>query len=163
MDKDLFTQEMDSNITKFLIAMSKKATKYCIAKYQNLEMKLNKGLPEYIKANYQRCAYVRTLLKRDRPTELDKIYEPLQFKIDDEILKEDEIKSSISTDLHRTIISGYAGNGKTIFLKKIYKELIDNQVNFYPIFVELRNISSGDQTLLDYIYESIKTYSDNFT
>lgn len=163
MDKDLFTQEMDSNITKFLIAMSKKATKYCVAKYKNLEMKLNKGLPEYIKANYQRCAYVRTLLERDRPTELDKIYEPLQFKIDDEILKEDEIKSSISTDLHRTIISGYAGNGKTIFLKKIYKELIDNQVNFYPIFVELRNISSGDQTLLDYIYESIKTYSDNFT
>ena len=163
MDKDLFTQEMDSNITKFLIAMSKKATKYCVAKYKNLEMKLNKGLPEYIKANYQRCAYVRTLLKRDRPTELDKIYEPLQFKIDDDILKEDEIKSSISTDLHRTIISGYAGNGKTIFLKKIYKELIDNQVNFYPIFVELRNISSGDQTLLDYIYQSIVTYSDSFT
>ena len=163
MDKDLFTQEMDSNITKFLIAMSTKATKYCVAKYQNLEMKLNKGLPEYIKANYQRCAYVRTLLKRDRPTELDKIYEPLQFKIDDDILKEDEIKSSISTDLHRTIISGYAGNGKTIFLKKIYKELIDSQVNFYPIFFELRNISSGTQTLLDCIYESIVTYSDSFT
>lgn len=163
MDKDLFTQEMDSNITKFLIAMSKKATKYCIAKYQNLEMKLNKGLPEYIKANYQRCAYVRTLLKRDRPTELDKIYEPLQFKIDDDILEEDEIKLSIAADLHRTIISGYAGNGKTIFLKKIYKELIDNQTNFYPIFFELRNISSGTQTLLDYIYESILTYSDSFT
>lgn len=163
MDKDLFTQEMDSNITKFLIAMSKKATKYCIAKYQNLEMKLNKGLPEYIKANYQRCAYVRTLLKRDRPTELDKIYEPLQFKIDDDILEEDEIKLSIAADLHRTIISSYAGNGKTIFLKKIYKELIDNQTNFYPIFFELRNISSGTQTLLDYIYESILTYSDSFT
>ena len=163
MDKDLFTQEMDSNITKFLIAMSKKATKYCVAKYQNLEMKLNKGLPEYIKANYQRCAYVRTLLKRDRPTELDKIYEPLQFKIDDDILKEDEVKSSIATDLQRTIISGYAGNGKTIFLKKIYKELIDNQVNFYPIFFELRNISSGTQTLFDCIYESILTYSDSFT
>nr|WP_303803329.1 NACHT domain-containing protein [Snodgrassella alvi] len=163
MDKDLFTQEMDSNITKFLIAMSKKATKYCVAKYQNLEMKLNKGLPEYIKANYQRCADVRTLLERDRPTKLDKIYEPLQFKIDDDILKEDEVKSSISTDLHRTIISGYAGNGKTIFLKKIYKELIDNQVNFYPIFFELRNISSGTQTLFDCIYESILTYSDSFT
>lgn len=163
MDKDLFTQEMDSNITKFLIAMSKKATKYCIAKYQNLEMKLNKGLPEYIKANYQRCAYVRTLLKRDRPTELDKIYEPLQFKIDDDILEEDEIKLSIAADLHRTIISSYAGNGKTIFLKKIYKELIDNQTNFYPIFFELRNISSGTQTLLDCIYKSIVTYSDSFT
>lgn len=163
MDKDLFTQEMDSNITKFLIAMSKKATKYCVAKYKNLEMKLNKGLPEYIKANYQRCAYVRTLLQRDEPTELDKIYEPLQFKIDDDILEEDEIKLSIASNLHRTIISGYAGNGKTIFLKKIYKELIDNQVNFYPIFVELRNISSDTQTLLDYIYESIKTYSDSFT
>ena len=163
MDKDLFTQEMDSNITKFLIAMSKKATKYCIAKYQNLEMKLNKGLPEYIKANYQRCAYVRTLLERDEPTELDKIYEPLQFEVDDDVLEENVIKSSIATDLHRTIISGYAGNGKTIFLKKIYKELIDNQTNFYPIFVELRSISSGTQTLLDYIYESILTYSDSFT
>ncbi|WP_370578231.1 NACHT domain-containing NTPase [Snodgrassella alvi] len=163
MDKDLFTQEMDSNITKFLIAMSKKATKYCIAKYQNLEMKLNKGLPEYIKANYQRCAYVHTLLKRDRLTELDKVYEPLQFEVDDDVLEENVIKSSIATDLHRTIISGYAGNGKTIFLKKIYKELIDNQTNFYPIFVELRSISSGTQTLFDYIYQSILTYSDSFT
>ena len=121
MDKDLFAQEMNSNIKKFLIAMSTKATKYCVAKYQNLEMKLNKGLPEYIKANYQRCASVRTLPIRDKPTKLDKIYEPLQFKVDDDILEENEVKSSITTDLHRTIISGYAGNGKTIFLKKFIK------------------------------------------
>ena len=161
--EELSDKGIDSFVNNFVSFISKKAPEFCITQYKKHEMKLNKGLPEYIKANYQRCAFVRTLLKRDRPTELDKIYEPLQFKIDDEILKEDEIKSSISTDLHRTIISGYAGNGKTIFLKKIYKELIDNQVNFYPIFVELRNISSGDQTLLDYIYESIKTYSDNFT
>ena len=101
--------------------ISKKAPEFCIAQYKKHEMKLNKGLPEYIKANYQRCAFVRTLLKRDKPTELDKIYEPLQFKIDDDILEENEVKSSITTDLHRTIISGYAGNGKTIFLKKFIK------------------------------------------
>ena len=161
--EELSNKGIDSFVNNFVSFISKKAPEFCIAQYKKHEMKLNKGLPEYIKANYQRCAYVRTLLKRDRPTELDKIYEPLQFKIDNYILKEDEIKSSISTDLHRTIISGYAGNGKTIFLKKIYKELIDSQVNFYPIFFELRNISSGTQTLLDCIYESIVTYSDSFT
>lgn len=161
--EELSNKGIDSFVNNFVSFISKKAPEFCITQYKKHEMKLNKGLPEYIKANYQRCAFVRTLLKRDRPTELDKIYESLQFKIDDEILKEDEIKSSISTDLHRTIISGYAGNGKTIFLKKIYKELIDNQVNFYPIFFELRNISSGTQTLLDCIYKSIVTYSDSFT
>lgn len=159
----LITKAIEKFINNLASYISKKAPEFCIAQYKKHEMKLNKGLPEYIKANYQRCAFVRTLLKRDRPTELDKIYEPLQFKIDDDILEEDEIKLSIASNLHRTIISGYAGNGKTIFLKKIYKELIDNQVNFYPIFVELRNISSDTQTLLDYIYESIKTYSDSFT
>ncbi|KEQ01069.1 putative NTPase (NACHT family) [Snodgrassella alvi SCGC AB-598-J21] len=161
--EELSNKGIDSFVNNFVSFISKKAPEFCITQYKKHEMKLNKGLPEYIKANYQRCAFVRTLLKRDRPTELDKIYESLQFKIDDEILKEDEIKSSIATDLHRTIISGYAGNGKTIFLKKIYKELIDNQVNFYPIFFELRNISSGTQTLLDCIYKSIVTYSDSFT
>ena len=161
--EELSNKGIDSFVNNFVSFISKKAPEFCIAQYKKHEMKLNKGLPEYIKANYQRCAFVRTLLKRDRPTELDKIYEPLQFEVDDDILEEDEIKSSISTDLHRTIISGYAGNGKTIFLKKIYKELIDNQVNFYPIFFELRNISSGTQTLLDCIYESIVTYSDSFT
>ena len=159
----LITKAIEKFINNLASYISKKAPEFCIAQYKKHEMKLNKGLPEYIKANYQRCAFVRTLLKRDRPTELDKIYEPLHFKIDDDILEEDEIKLSIASNLHRTIISGYAGNGKTIFLKKIYKELIDNQVNFYPIFVELRNISSDTQTLLDYIYESIKTYSDSFT
>ena len=161
--EELSSKGIDSFINHLNSFIFKTAPEFFITQYKKHEMKLNKGLPEYIKANYQRCAFVRTLLKRDRPTELDKIYEPLQFKIDDEILKEDEIKSSIATNLHRTIISGYAGNGKTIFLKKIYKELIDNQVNFYPIFVELRNISSGTQTLLDCIYESIVTYSDSFT
>ena len=159
----LITKAIEKFINNLASYISKKAPEFCIAQYKKHEMKLNKGLPEYIKANYQRCASVRTLLKRDRPTELDKIYEPLQFKIDDDILEEDKIKSSIAIDLHRTIISGYAGNGKTIFLKKIYKELIDNQVNFYPIFFELRNISSGTQTLFDCIYESIVTYSDSFT
>lgn len=161
--EELSDKGIYSFVNNFVSIISKKAPEFCIAQYKKHEMKLNKGLPEYIKANYQRCAFVRTLLKRDRPTELDKIYEPLQFKIDDDVLEEDEIKLSIVSNLHRTIISGYAGNGKTIFLKKIYKELIDNQVNFYPIFVELRNISSDTQTLLDYIYESIKTYSDSFT
>ena len=159
----LITKAIEKFINNLASYISKKAPEFCIAQYKKHEMKLNKGLPEYIKANYQRCASVRTLLKRDRHTELDKIYEPLQFEVDDDILEEDKIKSSIAIDLHRTIISGYAGNGKTIFLKKIYKELIDNHVNFYPIFVELRNISSDTQTLLDYIYESIKTYSDSFT
>ena len=159
----LITKAIEKFINNLASYISKKAPEFCIAQYKKHEMKLNKGLPEYIKANYQRCAFVRTLLKRDRPTELDKIYEPLQFKIDDDILEEDEIKLSIAADLHRTIISSYAGNGKTIFLKKIYKELIDNQVNFYPIFFELRNISSGTQTLFDCIYESILTYSDSFT
>ena len=161
--EELSNKGIDSFVNNFVSFISKTAPEFCITQYKKHEMKLNKGLPEYIKANYQRCAFVRTLLKRDRPTELDKIYEPLQFKVDDDILEEDEIKSSIATDLHRTIISGYAGNGKTIFLKKVYKELIDNQVNFYPIFFELRNISSGTQTLFDCIYESILTYSDSFT
>ena len=159
----LITKAIEKFINNLASYISKKAPEFCIAQYKKHEMKLNKGLPEYIKANYQRCAYVRTLLERDEPTELDKIYEPLQFEVDDDVLEENVIKSSIATDLHRTIISGYAGNGKTIFLKKIYKELIDNQTNFYPIFVELRSISSGTQTLLDYIYESILTYSDSFT
>ena len=161
--EELSSKGIDSFINHLNSFIFKTAPEFFITQYKKHEMKLNKGLPEYIKANYQRCAYVRTLLKRDRPTELDKIYEPLQFEVDDDILEEDEIKSSIATDLHRTIISGYAGNGKTIFLKKIYKELIDNQTNFYPIFFELRNISSGTQTLLDYIYQSILTYSDSFT
>ncbi|ORF26950.1 NACHT domain-containing protein [Snodgrassella alvi] len=161
--EELSSKGIDSFINHLNSFIFKTAPEFCIAQYKNLEMKLNKGLPEYIKANYQRCASVRTLLERDEPTELDKIYEPLQFEVDDDILEEDEIKSSIAIDLHRTIISGYAGNGKTIFLKKIYKELIDNQTNFYPIFVELRSISSGTQTLFDYIYQSILTYSDSFT
>ena len=161
--EELSSKGIDSFINHLNSFIFKTAPEFFITQYKKHEMKLNKGLPEYIKANYQRCAFVRTLLKRDRPTELDKIYEPLQFKIDDYILEEDEIKLSIAADLHRTIISSYAGNGKTIFLKKIYKELIDNQTNFYPIFFELRNISSGTQTLLDCIYKSIVTYSDSFT
>ena len=116
--EELSSKGTDSFINHLNSFIFKTAPEFFITQYKNLEMKLNKGLPEYIKANYQRCASVRTLLERDEPTELDKIYEPLQFEVDDDILEEDEIKSSIAIDLHRTIISGYAGNGKTIFLKK---------------------------------------------
>lgn len=140
------------------------APEFLVEKARNGKLILNKGLPEYIEANYSKCETIRTLLKRDSPTLLEKVYQEHTFRSDRRTRSENELRNSIGIRLERTIVSGGAGNGKSVFLKRLFRKSIEEGYTYYPIFFEFRSILPGSQMrLLDHIFESVSQYSPSFT
>lgn len=142
----------------------KTAPGFLVEKAKNGELILNKGLPDYTNANYSKCETIRTLLKRDSPTQLDKVYQEHTFKSDGRKRSEEEIYTSIGSTLERTIVSGGAGSGKSVFLKRLFRKSVENGHTYYPVFFEFRSIRfDAKKSLLDYIFESISQFSPSFT
>lgn len=144
--------------------VGKKAPGFLFEQIKNGELILNKGLPEYIESNYSKCETIRTLIKRDAPTILEKAYEPQRFRINKNNFSEEEIHSEIGVNLQRTIVSGSAGSGKSVFLKRLFRSSIEGGITYYPVFFELRTVKAEHYTgLLDSIYKSIVEFSSTFT
>lgn len=167
MELDIKQRGMDilaDRIVGIIDLFSKKAPSLLVEAVKNGEMVLNKGMPEYLKANYDKCETIRTLLKRDSPTLLEKVYQPHRFESNGKELTEAELHRSIGVDLKRTIVSGRAGNGKSVFLKKLFRESIESGATHYPIFFEFRNLASSEEKgLLNAIFKSISAYAEGFT
>lgn len=150
--------------TALLDFISKTAPGFLIEKAKNGELILNKGLPEYLEANYSKCETIRTLLKRDSPTFLDIVYQEHTFRSDQDSRSETNLRKSIGLELERTIVSGGAGSGKSVFLKRLFIKSIEEGATYYPIFFEFRSIPNNSQKkLLDHIFYSVSEYAPSFT
>lgn len=157
---DLLAQRM----VEFIDVVSKKAPGFLIENFKNSQLILNKGLPEYAAAHFSKCETVRTLLKRDSPTVLEKIYEPHRFHFSDSEVTESQLHDEIGRGLKRIVVSGSAGSGKSVFLKRLFRSSIESGMTHYPIFFELRNLTLNSKaTLLDEIFASIEKFTDGFT
>lgn len=144
--------------------IAKTAPGFLVEQAKNGQLILNKGLPDYIDANYSRCETIRTLLKRDSPTQLDRVYQEHTFSSDGRSFSEEELYTSIGSTLERTVVSGGAGSGKSVFLKRLFIKSIEHGHTYYPVFFEFRSMRSDVKvSLLDYIYESIAQFSPSFT
>jgi len=167
MDDSIEQRGMDllaDRAAKLLDFVSKTAPGFLVEHAKNGSLVLDKGLPDYLEANYNKCETIRTLLKRDSPTLLDDVYQEQKFRSDGKIRSEEEICSSVGSSLQRTIISGGAGSGKSVFLKKLFRRAIEDGHTYYPIFFEFRTIPVGSKkSLLDYIYQSVAEYAPSFT
>ncbi|MFL4469975.1 NACHT domain-containing NTPase [Tateyamaria armeniaca] len=167
MDDDIQQRGMDllaERAANLLDFISKTAPGFLVETAKNGSLVLNKGLPDYLEASYNKCETIRTLLKRDSPTLLDDVYQEQRFQSDGKIRSEKEVCTSIGSRLERTIISGGAGSGKSVFLKKLFRRSIEDGHTYYPIFFEFRSIPIGSKkSLLDYVYQSVAQYAPTFT
>jgi hypothetical protein len=151
-------------ISNVIDLVGKKAPGFLFDAYKNGEMVLNKGLPEYLAANFSKCETVRTLLKRDAPTLLADIYESPNFSSDGKTVPEEELIRRIGRELNKTIVSGIAGSGKSIFLKHLFRASIEKGMTFYPVFFELRNFPNDESAnLIDTLFQSIGDFAESFT
>lgn len=167
MTDDIQQRGMDllaARATELVDFIIKTAPGFLVEKAKNGKLILNKGLPEYLEANYSKCETIRTLLKRDSPTLLNTVYQEHTFRSDGKIHSEEELRTSIASGIQRTIISGGAGSGKSVFLKRLFRRSIEEGETYYPVFFEFRAMQiEPKKNLIDQIFQSISQYSPTFT
>ncbi len=114
-----------------------------------------KNFEEYLDRTYKTCSIVRTIINKDKPTNISDIYVKAKFKCGKELIGDDELCQRIREG-QRVVVSGFGGIGKTIFCKYLWKSLYDNPVGKVPVYFELRNINDiTTQSLENYIRISL--------
>ncbi len=103
------------------------------------------SINEYYRDNYERYSKLKTLIYRNEPVKLKKIYQPLniihegnRIEINFENLKK------ISNNI---IIKGTAGSGKSTAMKYLFLDCVEN-FHTIPLFVSLRNHNFDSQKSL---------------
>jgi hypothetical protein len=132
--------------------------------FQKLKLDLHSGFKEISRHQYEKCSRVKTLLYRDEPAELVKLYVPTTFKVGQ---KDNVIDDStlISNAINRTryLVSGTAGSGKSVFMKYLCLKLITQQVPF-PIFLELRDLNDeNDPSIVRFIATKLNSVTGDFS
>ena len=145
---------------------SKISIRFARDRVEELIFLLNKGLPAYLEANYARCETIKTLLNRNDPIELELCFVAPNFRVDDTVVSAEQMLQDIYSESRKTIVTGLAGSGKSIFLKHSFRRVLQRGYSYYPIFFELRSLNRSEKSkgfLLTAIFDSISAYCPSFT
>ncbi len=122
---------------------------------------------EYIMRECGNCQQTKTILHRDRPVDLDKVYLPLSiqrmygFRQVDSYEGRSQIEicdiNSVFRESKLVTIIGDAGSGKSTLIKYLFLGAIRNNYKI-PIKVELRYLNGTDYSIIDYILNNIIRY-----
>lgn len=121
-----------------------------------IQLSLKTVYKDYLTRSYQRYGKSKSFFIREDPVNLYDFYVPMGLVCNKIEIPSSNIKTVL--DVNRCcIISGTGGAGKSIMLKHLFVDSLKLKKQI-PIFVELRDLNSNDQT----IEELIKETSSNF-
>lgn len=122
---------------------------------------------EYIMRECDNCQQTKTILHRDRPVNLDKVYLPLSiqrmygFRRVNSYEGHSQIEicdiNNVFRESKLVTIIGDAGSGKSTLIKYLFLGAIRNNYKI-PIKVELRYLNGTDYSIIDYILNNIIRY-----
>lgn len=115
-------------------------------------------LEPHIRANYERCLKIKTILNRHEPVDLLSIYVNTKFKCGSNDFDDYDLIDALP-HTHHIVISGTGGGGKTVFMKYLWLCLFSGLPGMgakIPIFVELRRLNElSSDDLIVFVYRSI--------
>jgi hypothetical protein len=114
----------------------------------------------HLEATFERCSKIKTLINPDEPEELLSLYVNTKFRCADRSI--DDFDLIKETRAHgRTIISGTAGGGKTMFMKYLWISFFNSPHGRIPIFIELRRLNDieSDDILTFMFHEITATHA----
>jgi len=132
--------------------------------YQDIQLKLAKGFEKHITRTHQKCSKIKTLLYRDKPVSLEFHYVASDFTCGDKKINAEEIIQAFRSN-RRNIVTGTAGSGKSVLLKKVAIDLINTNQSIIPCLIELRLLTSREThtTITDYLHKLISEQEENIT
>ena len=134
--------------------------------YEIIKFRLSKGLPTYLQANYTKCETLKTLLNRNDPIALQECFVAPDFEVSGESRSSSDFIDQVGQSGGKVIITGLAGSGKSVFLKYMFRNVIEKGYSYYPIFFELRSLNSvapKKSVLLPEVFSSINACCNSFT
>lgn len=94
----------------------------------------------YFKHMFQKCAFVRTILSKNKSEHISDLYVPVRFHCNGDKRLDFEIVKRIRS-LERVVIRGNGGSGKTLFFKYLWLSIFSDTQGKIPLFVELRRFN----------------------
>ena len=140
--------------------------KFAKDKYDEVKFVLQKGLPNYLAANYAKCETLKTLLNRNDPVALEDCFVAPDFNLKEEIISSRDFLNRVNQSGGKVVVTGLAGSGKSVFLKYSFRRVIEEGHSYYPIFFELRvlnRLPAKNGILFSEIFQSIKSCCESLT
>ena len=114
---------------------------------------------DYLQNTYERNSKIKTLIYRRVPKDLYSFYECVGVQYKNTIIDTSNVTNLLKIS-NKLIITGTGGIGKSILLKHLFLNTIEN-TEYIPVLIELRkfnNIEPKDISLYNAIYQNL---SDN--
>lgn len=147
----VMSQALTELVTKFLGRVRETS----VSAYSKAHSYLLEDFSEYLEATLKRCSTVRTIINKDKSFELRDIYVHGVFKDSDESLSDADIIQKFR-DCQHSVVLGFGGIGKTVFMKYLWLCVFDNPHGKIPVFIELRRLNQiTDPDLKTYIRGTI--------
>lgn len=108
------------------------------------------GIEDYLLRSYDGVCSVKTLVSPDKSLNIGEIYVAPKFQLSDRILSDEAIYRSIS-DGSRCIITGIAGQGKSVYLKWLFARFSAENRGRIPFFIQLREFSESIESIEQWI------------
>jgi NACHT domain len=117
---------------------------------------LTMNFSEYLHSAINRTSYVKTLLHRDQSVNLFSIYVERFLQSGSVTIRDDNLIEVICNSAAIMVI-GSAGSGKTMLIRHLFLQLVENTHGLMPIFIELRrfNSSLSKDSIIDFIYDTV--------
>lgn len=107
---------------------------------RKIQVQFTKTFQNHLTQTFERSECIKTIISKDKPVPLEKIYVNLTLYCNDDRGLPDVSADPTQRNGCRFVLSGTGGAGKTVLLKHLLNISKQNSLGFVPIFVELRNI-----------------------
>jgi hypothetical protein len=117
---------------------------------RNIKPHLN-SFEKYLARAYLQCSEIRTLANRDAVYSINDLYVAGSYKSANRVYSEIDIIEKLRNS-GRIIVVGFGGIGKTMLLKKLFIDIMNEPQGLIPVFIELRRLNNiTTQNLSSYI------------
>lgn len=136
------------------------------AKYDELIATYTSILDSFLATSLHRCGKVKTLVNGEEPINLTDLYVETRFENRNGSFTDQTLLTKFESETGAYCLSGFAGSGKSMFMKFAAFSLIESMVYHQriPLFIEVRDLDHSDDSLaLERVMFDYCTSSDNKT
>jgi hypothetical protein len=131
------------------------------ASLNRLLVEFGVGFSKYLRRNFDRCRFVKTLLHRVDPIKIESAYVDPSLKIRNKTVSGEDVLAELA-DLKRVVVTGLGGSGKSMFIKKTFLDLCQKPFGRIPLLVELRDINRTGEDLVDALLKPLSSLIPSF-